>query len=96
QQMLAIARALIVKPRLLMLDEPSHGLAPKVVQEVFELLADLRMEGVSLLVVEQYATVALSVVDRGYVLDRGSVAISGSASTLRRNWEGLAGAYLGA
>jgi len=95
QQMLAIARALIGKPKLLMLDEPSHGLAPIVVQELFELLAKLRQGGMAQLIVEQYAAVALSVVDRGYVLERGSVVFEGEASRLRADWRELAGAYLG-
>ena len=95
QQMLAIARALISKPRLLMLDEPSHGLAPKVVQEVFVLLDHLRAGGMAILIVEQYATVALSVVARGYVLDRGRVVLAEDAATLRKDWAKLAGAYLG-
>ncbi|HEX9713915.1 MAG TPA: ABC transporter ATP-binding protein [Actinomycetota bacterium] len=95
QQMLAIARALIGRPKLLMLDEPSHGLAPKVVQELFELLAKLRAGGTSLLIVEQYAAVALSVVDRGYVLERGRVVSEGAAARLRADWHELAGAYLG-
>ena len=95
QQMLAIARALVSKPRLLMLDEPSHGLAPKVVEEVFVLLDQLRAGGMAMLIVEQYATVALSVVARGYVLDRGSVVLAEDAAELRKDWSRLAGAYLG-
>ena len=95
QQMLAIARALISEPRLLMLDEPSHGLAPVVVKHVFEMLDALRGEGMSLLIVEQYASVALGMVDHAYVLDRGRVAIEGTAEDVRRNRESLAGAYLG-
>ncbi len=96
QQMLAIARALISQPKLLMLDEPSHGLAPMVVRDVFRLLDELRSGGTSLLVVEQYASVALSAVDRAYVLERGRVALSGSASEIARDRQSLAGAYLGA
>ena len=96
QQMLAIGRALVGSPRLLMLDEPSHGLAPKIVQEVFALLANLRSEGMGLLVVEQYAAVALSVAERGYVLDRGRVAFSGSSDAIAADADALAGAYLGA
>jgi branched-chain amino acid transport system ATP-binding protein len=95
QQMLAIARALISKPRLLMLDEPSHGLAPVVVKEVFGLLDELRAGGMSLLIVEQYAAVALAVVDRAYVLERGAVAMSGTAEEINANRRSLAGAYLG-
>jgi len=95
QQMLAIARALISRPKLLMLDEPSHGLAPIIVQDVFRLLDGLRAGGMSLLIVEQYASLALATVDHAYVLDRGRVAMSGTSSKLRRNRERLAGAYLG-
>jgi branched-chain amino acid transport system ATP-binding protein len=96
QQMLAIARALISRPRLLLLDEPSHGLAPIVVKAVFTLLHDLRAAGTSLLVVEQYASIALSVVDRAYVLERGRVSLSGTAEAVRKNKHHLTGAYLGA
>ena len=95
QQMLAIARALIARPKLMMLDEPSHGLAPLVVKDVFVLLDRLRAGGMSLLIVEQYASVALSVVDRAYVLERGRVALSGTAASLRKDRRSLAGAYLG-
>src|SRR6266700_4320308 len=75
QQMLAIARALISRPKLLLLDEPSHGLAPIVVQDVFHLLDGLRAGGMSLLIVEQYASLALATVDHAYVLDRGRVTL---------------------
>jgi branched-chain amino acid transport system ATP-binding protein len=95
QQMLAIGRALIGRPRLLVLDEPSHGLAPNVVQVVFELLANLRRGGMGLLIVEQYASVALEVVERGYVLEKGRVAIAGTAAELSGDWARLARAYLG-
>ncbi len=96
QQMLAIARALIARPALLMLDEPSHGLAPLVVKDVFTLLTRLRDAGTSLLIVEQYASIALSVADRAYVLERGRVSLSGTAAAVRKNTSHLAGAYLGA
>jgi branched-chain amino acid transport system ATP-binding protein len=96
QQMLAIGRALVGSPRLLLLDEPSHGLAPKIVQEVFALLANLRTEGMGLLVVEQYAAVALAVAERGYVLDRGVVAFAGDAASIASDPSALVGAYLGA
>jgi branched-chain amino acid transport system ATP-binding protein len=96
QQMLAIARALIARPRVLMLDEPSHGLAPMVVKDVFTLLTHLRDAGTALLIVEQYASIALSVADRAYVLERGRVSLSGTAAAVRRNKKHLAGAYLGA
>jgi len=83
QQMLAIGRALMSRPKLLMLDEPSLGLAPRVVHEVFDLLARLHRErGVSILLVEQAAALALSLAERGYVLENGVVALSGSAKEL--------------
>jgi branched-chain amino acid transport system ATP-binding protein len=93
QQMLAIARALIGKPRMLLVDEPSHGLAPKIVAGVFDLFAHLRDTGVSILVVEQFASVALSVADRAIVLDRGRVTLSTTARDVDR--EHLTGVYLG-
>ena len=95
QQMLAIARALIARPKVLMLDEPSHGLAPLAVKDVFTLLTHLRDAGTSLLIVEQYASIALSVADRAYVLERGRVSLSGTAAAVRKNRKHLAGAYLG-
>jgi len=96
QQMLAIARALISEPKLLILDEPSHGLAPIVVKDVFRLLDDLRSTGMSLLIVEQYASIALAAVDHAYVLDRGRLVMSRTAEELRKDRRSLAGAYLGA
>jgi branched-chain amino acid transport system ATP-binding protein len=96
QQMLAVARALVAGPRLLLLDEPSHGLAPKAVHEVFALLARLRERGVSLLVVEQYAAAALEAADRAYVLDRGRIALADDAELLARDPRRLEAAYLGA
>lgn len=96
QQMLAIGRALIGAPRLLMLDEPSHGLAPKIVEDVFVLLSKLAASGVGLLIVEQYAATALKVVHRGYVLERGRVSVEGEAEALLRDRRSLVGAYLGA
>jgi len=94
QQMLAIARALMARPRLLLLDEPSLGLAPRIVAEVFAALARLRDEGLTLLIVEQMAESALAIADRGYVLEHGRIVISGAAAELARN-EGVARAYLG-
>ena len=82
RQMLAIGRALMARPRLLMLDEPSLGLAPLIVREVLNIVASLRDMGVSVLLVEQNARGALQVADRGYVLERGAVALSGEASRL--------------
>ena len=94
QQMLAIARGLMARPRVLMLDEPSLGLAPKLVEGLYDLLADLRDEGVTILLVDQTAAMALSVADRAYVLQSGAIAHSGSASELSAD-PGLAQAYLG-
>jgi len=95
QQMLAIARGLMARPRVLMLDEPSLGLAPKLVEGLYDLLAALRDEGVTILLVDQAAVMALSVADRGYVLQSGRIVHSGAASELRSD-PALAGAYLGA
>jgi len=93
--MLAIARALMARPRLLLLDEPSLGLAPRLVSEVFAALARLRDEGLTLLLVEQMAEAALAIADRGYVLEQGRIVLSGTAEALRRD-ERVARAYLGA
>jgi len=82
RQMLAIGRALMARPRLLMLDEPSLGLAPLIVREVFQVVASLREHGVSVLLVEQNARAALQVADRGYVLETGSVVLTGQAEAL--------------
>ncbi|MCL1873875.1 MAG: ABC transporter ATP-binding protein, partial [Clostridiales bacterium] len=77
QQMLAMGRALMSEPKLLMLDEPSMGLAPILVEQIFEIIADLHKEGATILLVEQNARMALSVADRAYVLETGSISISG-------------------
>ncbi|MEJ8823818.1 ABC transporter ATP-binding protein [Variovorax humicola] len=82
RQMLAIGRALMARPRLLMLDEPSLGLAPLIVREVLQVVSSLRSHGVSVLLVEQNARAALQVADRGYVLETGAVALSGAAREL--------------
>ena len=82
QQMLAIARALKGKPKLLILDEPSLGLAPRIVQEIFDTIVRIRQDGCAILLVEQNANMALGISDSGYVLDSGRVTISGSAKDL--------------
>lgn len=94
QQMLAIARALMSSPRVLLLDEPSLGLAPKVIAELFASLDALRRESLSMLLVDQMAAMALSIADRGYVLEEGRVTVSGSAGELAGDAR-LAAAYLG-
>ena len=85
RQMLALGRALMAKPRLLMLDEPSLGLAPLIVREIFHIIADLRRTGVSILLVEQNARAALQVADYGYVLENGEIAVEGPARALAQN-----------
>jgi len=95
QQMLALARAFLQRPRLLMLDEPSLGLAPLVTREVFRVVTDLNQkEGLAVLVVEQNAAIALSTATRAYVLETGRVAVSGGADELRSN-DAVRSAYLG-
>ena len=94
QQMLAIARALMSKPRLLLLDEPSMGLAPVLVDGVFDTIERVASEGVTILLVEQNAHMALQIADRGYVLQSGEVAISDTAAKLRQN-ETVQKTYLG-
>jgi branched-chain amino acid transport system ATP-binding protein len=83
QEMLAIARALILNPRLLILDEPSQGLAPLIVREVFNVVARMKTEGISVLLVEQNARMSLEIADNAYVLDDGAVVYDGSAAELR-------------
>ncbi|MEY3735004.1 MAG: hypothetical protein RLZZ624_62 [Cyanobacteriota bacterium] len=94
QQMLAIARSLMARPTLLMLDEPSLGLAPKLVQELMATLAALHAEGLTILLVEQNAAAALAVADRAYVLEAGRLTLEGAAADLRQNRE-LQRSYLG-
>ncbi|MBK1736007.1 ABC transporter [Halorhodospira abdelmalekii] len=94
QQMLAIARALMAAPRLLLLDEPSMGLAPLIVEEIFEILSELNREGITLFLVEQNASQALAISDRGYVLEAGRVVLSGSGQALLDD-EQVRAAYLG-
>jgi len=94
QQMLAIARALMSKPKLLLLDEPSLGLAPAIVREIFTIIVNLRTTGVTILLVEQNANLALQIANRGYVLEAGCITLAGTASELM-NDERVKKAYLG-
>ncbi len=95
QQMLAVSRALMLRPRLLLLDEPSFGLAPLVVQELFEILGEIsKAEGASMLLVEQNASLALKLADHAYLLETGRVVISGTAESIR-NDESVRRSYLG-
>ncbi|WP_211911857.1 branched-chain amino acid ABC transporter ATP-binding protein/permease [Tardiphaga alba] len=94
QQMLAIARGMMAKPRILLLDEPSLGLAPAMIQELFDVLADLRDEGITILLVDQMATLALAVADRGYVIDSGQIVREDTAAALASDPE-VEAAYLG-
>jgi len=95
QEMLAIARALLLNPKILLLDEPSQGLAPLIVQEVFKIVSSARQQGISVLLVEQNVRAAVEVADRAYVLDDGKVVYSGSAAEFAKDEErvrALAGA----
>jgi ABC-type branched-subunit amino acid transport system ATPase component len=94
QQMLAIARGLMAKPRILLLDEPSLGLAPAIINELFDVLAGLRDEGVTILLVDQMAALALALADRGYVLESGRIVAAGPATALAQD-SALEAAYLG-
>ena len=94
QQMLAIARGLMMDPQLIMLDEPSLGLAPIVVEEIFELITRIRDAGKTVLLIEQNASVALQIADRGYVLETGRISLTGTGSELLSNPE-VKRAYLG-
>ena len=92
--MLAIARGLMAKPRILLLDEPSLGLAPAMINELFDVLAELRDDGVTVLLVDQMAALALTVADRGYVLESGKIVRDDSAEALTHD-PALEAAYLG-
>jgi len=94
QQMLAMARALMSRPRLLMLDEPSMGLAPILVEQIFSIITELHASGVTVLLVEQNAQMALQVADRAYVMETGLITMQGSASDLLHN-DAVRRAYLG-
>jgi branched-chain amino acid transport system ATP-binding protein len=95
QQMLAIGRALMANPKLLLLDEPSMGLAPILVERIYETIAEINEQGTTILLVEQNANFALEVSKRGYVLETGTVALSDESSRLRENPD-VQAAYLGA
>ncbi|KQP05311.1 ABC transporter ATP-binding protein [Pseudorhodoferax sp. Leaf265] len=94
QQMLAIARALMARPKLLLLDEPSLGLAPLIVKEIFGIIRGLKTQGVTILLVEQMANQALAVAERGYVLETGRITLQGEGRALRRDPQ-VRAAYLG-
>jgi branched-chain amino acid transport system ATP-binding protein len=94
QQMLAIGRALMARPRLLLLDEPSMGLAPVLVEQIFETIGEVNRQGTTILLVEQNAAMALSIAHRGYVLENGSIVLTGTATALSENAE-VRRAYLG-
>ena len=83
--MLAIGRALMSRPRLILLDEPSLGLAPRIVDEIFGVIASLREEGMTVLLVEQNAALALEIADYAYVMENGRIVLDGPADTLRQN-----------
>ncbi|MEA1939120.1 MAG: ABC transporter ATP-binding protein [Candidatus Caldatribacteriota bacterium] len=94
QQMLAMGRGLMSTPRILLLDEPSLGLAPLLVKQIFHIIREINNQGISILLVEQNARKALSIADRGYVLETGNITINGLASNLRKNQK-VQEAYLG-
>ena len=95
QQMVAMARALLVRPKLVLIDEMSQGLAPTVVQELFRLLDAYRSQGIAVFVVEQFVDSALAIADRAYVFEQGTVAHEGAAADLRRDKSLIAASYLG-
>jgi branched-chain amino acid transport system ATP-binding protein len=94
QQMLAIARALMSKPKLLLLDEPSLGLAPNLVKQIFQMIIDINRKGISILLIEQNANMALKISNRAYVLENGVVKLSGPSDMLLNNND-VKKAYLG-
>ena len=95
QQMLAVGRALMSNPKIILMDEPSMGLSPLLVQEVFDIIKEVNAQGITILLVEQNAKMALKVADRAYVLETGKIKLSGDAKELLRNDE-VKKAYLGA
>jgi len=94
QQQLAIARSLMSAPRLLLLDEPSLGLAPQIVDQIFDLISDLRRRGLTILLVEQNAEMALEIADRGYIYSNGNIELTGTSAKLRAS-DDVANTYLG-
>ena len=94
QQMLAIARGLMSEPKILLLDEPSLGLAPKIVEKIFEIITEINSQGTSILLVEQNANMALQISSRGYVIETGKITLEGSSKELLNN-ENVKKAYLG-
>ena len=94
QQMLAMGRALMSQPKLLLLDEPSMGLAPIFIQEIFDIVQDIQQQGTTVLLIEQNATKALSIADRGYVLETGKIVLSGTGQELLAS-DDVRKAYLG-
>jgi branched-chain amino acid transport system ATP-binding protein len=94
QQMLAVGRALLSRPKLLMMDEPSLGLAPLIVKDIFNIIKQIREQGVTILLIEQNANVALKIADRGYVLETGRITIEGTGKDLLEN-DDIKKAYLG-
>ena len=94
QQMLAVGRALMMKPRILMMDEPSLGLAPIIVRGIFDIIKEINKQGVTVLLIEQNANMALKTADRGYVMETGRITLTGSGAELLSN-EAVKAAYLG-
>lgn len=92
--MLALGRALMMRPKILLLDEPSMGLAPLIIKEIFRVIGELKKEGMTILLVEQNAKAALNVADRGYVLETGRIVLSGTAMELAQSKD-IQRAYLG-
>ena len=95
QQMLAVGRALMSRPKLLMMDEPSLGLAPLVVRDIFSIIQEINKQGVTILLIEQNANMALKIADVGYVLETGRITLTGSGEELLTN-DAVRAAYLGA